>query len=209
MARYAQTERRELADLFLTVGPDAPTLNAGWTARDLAAHLVVRERRPDALPGLRLPSLSRYTERVRQAAAAQPYPRLIDQLRRPPWWSPLGNPLTDGPANTLEFFIHHEDVRRARPDWRPRELPPGQQAALWKPASLLARLRLRRFPAALLIQAVGFGEVRAGAGGEPLRLEGAPAELVIFLSGRQSAARVHLDGTPALAERLRTAPLGL
>ncbi|MEV1287608.1 TIGR03085 family metal-binding protein [Micromonospora sp. NPDC049679] len=209
MARYAQTERQSLADLFLAVGPDAPTLNEGWTTRDLAAHLVVRERRPDALPGVRLPALRGYSERVTRAVATQPYPRLIDQVRRPPWWSPLSNPVTDALANTLEFFVHHEDVRRARPDWQPREIPAGEQAALWKPASLIARLRLRRFPATLLIQATGFGERTTGAGGEPVRLVGAPGELVMFLTGRQRAARVQLDGSPALIERLRTAKLGV
>ena len=36
-----------LCDLFEEVGPDAPTLCGDWTTRDLAAHLVMRERRPD------------------------------------------------------------------------------------------------------------------------------------------------------------------
>src|SRR5882762_622635 len=36
-------ERRELCDLFLELGPDAPTLCEGWTTLDLAAHLVLRE----------------------------------------------------------------------------------------------------------------------------------------------------------------------
>jgi uncharacterized protein (TIGR03083 family) len=44
----ARAERAALCDLFDEVGPDAPTLCAGWTTRDLAAHLVIRERRADA-----------------------------------------------------------------------------------------------------------------------------------------------------------------
>ena len=39
-------ERSELCDLFLAVGPEAPTLCDGWTTLDLAAHLVVREHDP-------------------------------------------------------------------------------------------------------------------------------------------------------------------
>ncbi|MGD0448569.1 MAG: maleylpyruvate isomerase family mycothiol-dependent enzyme [Candidatus Dormibacteria bacterium] len=39
-------ERRELCDLLIQVGPDAPTLCEGWTTSDLAAHLVLRERFP-------------------------------------------------------------------------------------------------------------------------------------------------------------------
>ena len=75
--------------------------------------------------------------------------------------------------------------------------------------SLLARMALRRFPAEVLVQAPGYGELRAGAGGERLRLVGAPGELVLFLTGRQRVARVQVDGPADRAERLRTAELGL
>src|SRR5690349_11008507 len=49
---FARTERAALCDLLVTVGPDAPTLCEGWTTRDLAAHLAVRDRRPDAAAGI-------------------------------------------------------------------------------------------------------------------------------------------------------------
>ncbi|MEU1886226.1 TIGR03085 family metal-binding protein [Micromonospora sp. WMMD987] len=209
MPRYARMEREALADLMLDVGPDAPTINEGWTARDLAAHLVVRERRPDAAGGILLPPLQGYAERVRLRIADRPWPELVGQVRRPPVWSPVSNPLTDEVANTMEFFIHHEDVRRARSGWQPRDLPAGLAARLWRPVSLLVRTRARRFPASLLVQAPGHGEVTAGRGGERLRLVGSPGELVLFLSGRQRVARVQIDGPAALAERLRTARLGL
>ena len=51
----ASRERAALCDLFAEVGPDAPTLCAGWTTRDLAAHLLVRERRPWASAGIVVP----------------------------------------------------------------------------------------------------------------------------------------------------------
>ncbi|SCL18602.1 TIGR03085 family protein [Micromonospora pallida] len=209
MSRYARTERHALADLMLTVGPDAPTLNEGWLVRDLAAHLVVRERRPDAAGGILLRPLRGYAERVRLRIAAQPWAELVQQVRQPPVWSPLSNPLTDELVNTMEFFIHHEDVRRAAPGWQPRDLPAGLPAALWKRVAPLSRLALRRFPASLLVQAPGHGEARCGRGGEALRLVGAPGELTLFLSGRQRVARVQIDGPAALAGRLRTADLGL
>ena len=208
MPRYAQAERRALAELLLALGPDAPTLDEGWTTRDLAAHLVVRERRPDAVVGVVIPPLRGYTERVRRSVAARPYPTLVELVRHPSGWSPISNPLVDGLINTMEFFIHHEDVRRAQPEWLPRELPRDLQATLWRRGVPLGRLRLRRFPAALLIQAPGYGEVSTGAGGERVRLVGPPGELVLFLSGRQLVARVQVDGAAALADRLRTARLG-
>lgn len=209
MSRYARSERQALADLMLALGPDAPTLNEGWSVRDLAAHLVLRERRPDAAGGILLPPLRGYAERVRLRLAARPWTELVEQVRRPPVWSPVSNPLTDELANTMEFFIHHEDVRRAASGWRPRDLPTGLHAALWKRVAPLGRLALRRFPANLLVQAPGHGEFRCGRGGESLRVVGVPGELTLFLSGRQRAARVQLDGPVTLADRLRTAPLGL
>ncbi|MFF5178450.1 TIGR03085 family metal-binding protein [Micromonospora sp. NPDC000316] len=209
MPRYARAERESLADLLLALGPDAPTINEGWATRDLAAHLVLRERRPDAAGGILLAPLRAYAERVRRRIAARPYPELVAQVRRPPVWSPVSNPLTDELVNTVEFFIHHEDVRRAASGWQPRELPRGLQASLWKRAAPLARMALRRFPADLYVQAPGYGEISVGRGGEPLRLVGAPAELTLFLSGRQRVARVQLDGPAASARQLRDASLGM
>lgn len=209
MASYAQDERRALADLFLAVGPNAPTLCEGWTTRDLAAHIVVRERRPDAAAGIVVGPLRGHAERVRRAFADKPYPELVDLVRTPPWWSPVSNPLIDAAVNTLEFFIHHEDVRRAAPGWRARELPRDFQENLWRRAKGTARLALRRVRAAVLIQAPGYGETTAGAGGEQARLIGPPSELALFLSGRQRATRVQVDAPPPVADHLRKARLGL
>ncbi|MEU2610857.1 TIGR03085 family metal-binding protein [Micromonospora sp. NPDC007271] len=208
MPRYARSEREALADLLLELGPDAPTIDEGWTTRDLAAHLVVRERRLDAAGGILLPPLRRYGEAVRRRVAAGPYADLVARVRRPPVWSPVSNPLTDELANTLEFFIHHEDVRRAQPGWLPRDLPAAFAAVLWRRVGTLARLGLRRFPADLLIQAPGHGDRTVGRGGERLRVVGSPGELVLFLSGRQRVARVQVDGPEAAANRLRRARLG-
>ena len=66
----AQRERAALVEILRAVGPDAPTLCEGWTTRDLVAHLVVRERRPDALPGLVFGPLASYTARVQNRLAA-------------------------------------------------------------------------------------------------------------------------------------------
>src|ERR1700749_1337470 len=63
---HAQDERAALAALLDETGPDAPTLCAGWQTGDLAAHLVLRERRPDAGVGMAGGPLAGYTERLRQ-----------------------------------------------------------------------------------------------------------------------------------------------
>ena len=191
------------------LGPDAPTLCTGWTARDLAAHIVVRERRPDAALGIAIKAAAGRTREVQQRVAAQDFPALLDLVRRPPVWSPVSNPLLDEALNMSEMFIHHEDLLRAQTGWTPRTLEPGLQAALWRRLRRMARLVLRRFPATVVLDAGEYGAVTGGAGGARVTVSGDPGELTLFLSGRQAAARVALDGDEAAAARLSTARLGI
>lgn len=202
-------ERTALCDLLDQLGPDQPTLCEGWRTRELAAHLLLRERRPLAAPGLVLRPLAGYTAKVQHRLAGRPFSELVHTLRRPPAWSPVRIPAVDHAVNSMELFIHHEDVRRGQPDWRPRELPAGLAAALWSRVKGVGRMRLRRFPAELVIEAPGYGEARTGAGGDQVRISGDPGELTLFLTGRQRAARVTLDGPEQLTDRLRTARLNL
>src|SRR5699024_11776445 len=75
---FSQEERRQLADLFRQVGPDAPTLCEGWTTRDLAVHLVLRENRPDAAGGMFVPALKERLEKVTAEYEAKPFDELVD-----------------------------------------------------------------------------------------------------------------------------------
>src|SRR3982074_781051 len=111
----ARRERAALVETMRSVGPDAPTLCGDWTTRDLAAHLVVRERRLDATPGIAVPFLAGYTDKVqRQVAASAEWDELLDKIASgPPIFSPFK--ILDPVANMGEMFIHHEDVRRAQP----------------------------------------------------------------------------------------------
>lgn len=210
MPTIARSERAALADLFEALGPDAPTLCEGWTTADLAAHLVVRERRPDSLPGVRLGAFAGYTDRVRLGALrSRGFERLISELRAgPPLLSPFGLPGVDGLANTAEMFIHHEDVRRAQEGWEPRVLAPDVQAALWRTLGS-ARLLLRSAPAGVRLVSPGFGERVAKSGEPPLVVTGEPSELVLFCFGRQQHADVTIDGDPAAAAQLRGGDLGV
>jgi uncharacterized protein (TIGR03085 family) len=204
----ARAERSALVDLMAKLGPDAPTLCEGWTTRDLAAHLIVRERRPDASPGILLSPLAGRLERVRAQTAAGSFDELVDEVRQPPWWSWSAWSPVDRLVNTVEFFVHHEDVRRAQPGWTPRELPELDRA-LWSRVRTLGRLALRRFPATIVLQAPGHGEVRTGRGGPEVRLSGPPGELVLFCMGRQRATRVNIVGPDDLVTKLRGARLGI
>ncbi|MFF5292379.1 TIGR03085 family metal-binding protein [Paractinoplanes globisporus] len=211
MTAFARNERQQLADLLLRVGPDEPTLCVGWTTRDLAAHLVVRERRPDASAGVILPPLAAHGERVRAALATRPFPEIVEEIRNPPWWSPVSNPWLDEVTNTVEFFIHHEDVRRGKDGWQPRDLDEPHARAIWKAARFTGKIALSRrvrIPVRVR-EANGFGEFTVGGESPQITLTGAAGELALFLSGRQRASRVVLAGPAEQAERLRTARLAI
>lgn len=192
----ARRERAALADLLDEVGPDAPTLCAGWTTRELVAHLVLRESHP-AATGIAVPALAHWTESKQHALAAQPYPSLVARFRGgPPLISPLRLPKADSLANTFEHFVHQEDVRRAGAEWEPRPLTERDQGVLW--SQLRARLRLfvRGAPVAVRVVAPGFGEatVGGGDGADTVTLTGPPGELVLYLHGRRERALVEVSG---------------
>ena len=200
----AQQEREAICNLFVELGPDAPTLCEGWTTADLAAHLVVRERRPDSGPGLVWGPLAGYTDKVRLSVKDRtPWTKLVETVRRGP---PLLLRRVDGPMNTVEYFIHVEDVRRAQPNWEPRQISEELANALWDrvgPGGMA-----KKVPATVVIVSPGRTDKEGGTGPR-LVLSGDPGELIMFGSGRQAAARVDITGDAALAARLRDAALGI
>jgi uncharacterized protein (TIGR03085 family) len=188
----ARDERAALCDLFAEKGPDAPTLCTGWRTRDLAAHLVIRERRPDAAPGILIGPLSGYTRRVQDGYAAKPWSELLDLVRTgPPWYIPG---FLDELINPTEYFVHHEDVRRGAPDWQPRPPDGHRDAALWAALSRTARLMLRRSPVGVVLRRSDGGlEITARRGPNTVIVSGPPGELLLFAFGRDEV-RVEFDG---------------
>jgi uncharacterized protein (TIGR03085 family) len=207
----ARTERLVLCELFADLGPDAPTLLGEWTTRDLAAHLVMRDRRPDAAPGVFVRALEAYTEHVREREAERPWTELVELVRDgPPIWSPMRVPAIDTLANSVEFFVHHEDVRRAQPTWTARELAADLDDSL--------TTALRRMGAVLTRAAKGIGLVLRPPGRDDIRLRrgdptvvisGPLGEGVLFAYGRKDVAAVKLDGPPAAVAHVAAAPFGL
>ncbi|HZC09107.1 MAG TPA: TIGR03085 family metal-binding protein [Mycobacterium sp.] len=204
----ARRERSALVDTLRKVGPDAPTLCAGWTTRDLAAHLVVRERRLDATPGISIPFLAGYTAKVQdQTARSTGWDDLVEMVASgPPIYSPFR--LLDPVANLGEMFIHHEDVRRAVDGWQPRVLDESIAAALSRQLGLLSRMALGKQPAQLTLQTTGGRRVARVGRGEPVTVTGEPQELVLFVAGRD-AVRVEFDGDPQAIAAVRGSHRGL
>jgi uncharacterized protein (TIGR03085 family) len=190
----AAGERRELCDLMDQLGPDAPTLCGGWATRDLAAHLVVRERRADAAPGILLPVFAGYTARVQRSVAQQPWADLVDLVRNgPPLWSPYGLPGLGDKINTMEFFVHHEDVRRAETGWEPRPADSRRAAALWALLGLAACVLYRDSPVGVVLRTPDGLERTVRRGARSVTLVGSPDELTLHAFGR-AQTEVDIDG---------------
>lgn len=209
MSTHAKRERLLLADLLEAVGPEAPTLCHGWRARELAAHVVMRERRPDAAGGILLSALRERAERIQAELAAKPYDELVHLIRTgPPRMSLYGIKQIDEAANTVEFFVHAEDVRRAQPEWTARTLDRVFENVLWSRLEKAARLLCRKSPVGLVLRRSNGQTVVAHKGTPVVTVTGEAGELTLFAFGRQEAARVDLDGDKDAVARLRDTKLG-
>lgn len=195
-AQIADAERRDLADLFLRLGPDEPTLCGDWTTRDLLAHLVLRERRPDAAPGILIPPLAGWTQHVQDQLARGEFGELVATLRTgPPFWSPLALPPLRA-VDVQEFFIHLEDVRRAQSGWSPRPPDEARDRVLWRMVGLLGRLTYRSSPVAVTLRRPDGTEQAVRSGPRTVILTGEPGELLLHAAGRDECV-VHPEGEPA------------
>lgn len=212
MTNYAQAERQALCDTLLRLGPDAPTLCHPWRTRELAAHLRIRETRPDLAVGMLVKPLEGRLDRAIEAKAQEDYETLVESVRSgPPRWTPASLSLVDQALNTMEFFIHHEDVLRAQPDWRPRVLTPGHEVTVWGALVQAALLLYRRadvgviLETPLLVRHPAHGPGQAGT----VTIKGPVSELALFSYGRKDVARVTFDGAPAAVAAVKAARLSL
>jgi len=209
----AQTERLALCDDALTAGPDAPTLDEGWTVADLVAHLYVRESDPVAALGIMAPPLAGVTKRHMDAALQKHgFEGLVLLVRNGPGrWSPMRIPGVDEKANGTEMFIHHEDIRRGVTDVpAPRELGRTVEDALWASAGI-AKLVFRGSPVGVVLERsdVAGAELRAKSGSRTVTLLGKPSELTLYLSGRRDAADVQVIGEPDAVSQFESVRVGM
>lgn len=206
---YARTQRVALSDALLSVPADAPTLCAGWTAHDLAAHVWVRERRPTAALGIVVPQFADAVDRaMAEVKAARPYADLARALRETPRTPATLLGALDDLANATEFLVHTEDVRR--PNGLPsRLLARDFEDWLWARLPLMARGLFRTVPTGLVLEReAGGATVRVRPGSTRVTIVGRPSEIVLFAFGRTADARVHLIGPDAQVAALRAGQTG-
>ena len=208
---FDAVERTQLADLFDELGPDAPTLLEPWTARDLAAHLVLRERDYLAGPGLVLPGpWGRFAERRRTALARKDFPCLVATIRSGPPRGFFRLGWVRRFPNLNEFFVHHEDLRRAN-GCGPRTNSLEMDVALWRSVRLAPWFLARRLRGVgLALEWAGTTNTGIARRGAPtVRIVGLPGEVLLYLFGRRGAAEVELIGPADAVEAVGRARFGM
>ena len=204
-------EREALCDLMSELGPEAPTLLEPWTTRDLAAHLVMREHDARAAPGLVVPGAwGRFAERRREALSRKEYATLLTTIRSGPPRGFFRIGWVRRVANLNEFFVHHEDVRRAN-GLDPRTNTCAMDEALWRNVGFARWFLARRLRGVgLELEWVGTTHIlRAHRGTPTARLAGPPGEVLLYLFGRQGAARVEVSGPREAVEAVERVRFGM
>lgn len=210
MQQMARTERAALCNTALEVGPDAPTLCGEWTVKQLICHLLVRERHPVGASGIVVPPLSGLTDRAMESLEDQDFASLVERVRGgPPRWAPFALPKVDAVVNTLEYLVHHEDIRRAQEGWTARELSDREQQVVWRLIRVAGKglVRPADVPVAIRTPEGRAATLRKGA--DPAVVTGPPVELALMLYGRDQVAGLEFSGPGEKIATLRQARLGL
>lgn len=203
---FSQTERERLADLLKELGPDAPTLCEGWTTKDMAVHLWVRENRPDATAGMFIPALEGHLNKVSDKAATKGYEELVREWGSGPGkFSPIR--LIEAQANLAENFIHHEDVRRANGRTDERDFSAAIEKKLHGVLKMMAPRMLGKSGCPVVLFPRGLSRVVcadkhgvAEDGQDVVRVHGSVGELLLWVYGRDEV-HVTIEGPADKAVR--------
>jgi len=201
-------ERGALCDTLVAVGPDAPTMCEGWAAIDLASHIVVRERDAWTAPVILCGRLNGIVQRLQIAERSSGFAKVVDRLRDGPPWLFRSTPQVVR-LNTVEDWIHHEDVRRAN-GGAPRASDHQLDDVLWKgigAAGKVAGLRLDDVGVEAVAPDGRRRSVKTGR--SVVEIVGPPGEVLLYLTGRTQAAQVDLRGDAAAIERVQGSQLRL
>lgn len=195
---FSSAERTKMVALFHKLGPDAPTLCEGWTTRDLAVHLWVRENRPDAAAGIFVNALSGRLEKESRKVSERDFDELVDDWGR---GAAAYNPVrfVDAQQNFVEHFVHHEDIRRAN-GMGPRDFSAHIKQQMHSYLKLLAKVALRKSERPVILQPEGLPRIVAAdthgvadKGDAVVRVSGEVGELILWSFGRD-AAEVKVEG---------------
>jgi uncharacterized protein (TIGR03083 family) len=196
---HIDTQRTELADLLGTLTPDqwdTPSLCAGWTVRDVGAHLAMAQSRlgdvlwPLLRSGFNFNRLILRTALDSPATPAEIVATLrgfVGSRRQPPFVTEM-EPLID-------VIVHTQDI--CVPLGIERTAPADACAASADRIVALNRnpmLRLRRPMPGVRLRATDTD----WSSGEGAEVSGPILALVMLLAGRESAALPRLTGVESL-----------
>ncbi|MBN9643293.1 TIGR03085 family metal-binding protein [Corynebacterium mendelii] len=200
----ARKERKELGNLLLDKGPEAPTCCEGWNTRSLAVHLLLRENNPVALAGLFVAPLEKYHGDKTDQLLRRNYQDVVKEwMTGAPVWNPLR--YIDKQANTAEYFVHHEDVRRAEEGWQPRSLRTQDLSELYQALKFIAPVMLKKSSKPVIVQPDGFDRIVcadrstvAAKGNDVVRIAGPVPEILLYCYGRPTTDLIFDGDTSAI-----------
>jgi hypothetical protein len=202
-AGYCRRPRQPLARL-------PRSLLAPWTTRDIAAHLILRERDHLAGPGLILPGAwSRFAQRRQTALARRDFPWLTATLRSGP------RRASSAPDGCAGWRASTSSSSTTRTCAEPTAAAPGRTSPRWtRPCGATSGAGAgssRGGCTARALSSSGRGPARPSARrGEPTaRIAGPPGEMLLYLFGRQQAAQVEVSGPDAAVQAVRSARFGM
>ncbi len=152
-----------------------------------------------------------YTAKVQAGVAASEWDDLIDTVRSgPPMWSPTKIAAIDKLADTVAFFVHHEDVRRLIDAWEPRDLDVALADTLHSMLSKMAKRLVKSSPVGIVLAPDDGRPTIVAKQAEPsVTVSGPVGELVMFVYGRQAHSRVEITGDDASITAVQSASFGI
>lgn len=203
--RDIEAERGAMAESLETVGPQARTACGGWTAFDLAAHVVSAERaigvpvfvvRTLAARGVRFAGRPEVADTVIRLQRRDGFEALIGRLRKPP--PRLLRRPSVAALTLFEVWMHHDDLTGA--NGLAHAVPEHLADAIpW-----LVRYQAKRLPTAQLTVCTKDGDrwVLGSDAGPHLGLAGPTADLVRSLAGRRPLIPPNIEGDAPVAQQL-------
>jgi uncharacterized protein (TIGR03083 family) len=202
-------ERAAFRETLIAIGPDAPTACGSWTTSDLAVHVAMGELgaglpsylgrllvgsgvRVDVLASSNASMLARQRRR-------RDFDWALERLERdPPRVQRTGRV---GAVSLLEVWAHHEDAR-AGADAPSRSRSPDLDAVL----PILVHYQRRALEKHHIAISTEDRTWFAPTASEPVRVDGAEADLCRWLAGRSRLDSLAVTGPPearAVVETLR------
>lgn len=197
---FVTAERQSLISTFERVGADADTLCEGWDAEDLLRHMVLREISPHhgLFSKVPLKAADKSRQHIGDIDSAD-FDSLLETFKNGrQHLSPLQFGPVDRAMNTLEYVIHHEDLRRAQDPRLGRVLTHEDQGVIFSHLKAMAQMLYLKAPVRVVLHSPEFGDITALATKrhkDTVTVTGPPLELAMYSFGR-NRADVELGGEP-------------